>query len=313
MIRYASRRILATIPVFGIVALFVFFMLRLTEGDPAAIIAGENASADQIAGIREALGLEQPLIIQFKTWIIQMAGGDFGHSYYFKVPVTELLLAAAGPTLSLTFTTLIFTLLLAIPLGVLAAYRRGSWVDRLVMGLSVVGFSVPAFLVGYLLIYVVSIQLKWLPVQGYKPLTDGLWPWFKHLILPTITVSSIYIALISRMTRASVVETLSQDYVRTARAKGQREWRVVSRHALRNAAGPIVTVVGIGVTLLVGGVVITETVFNIPGIGRLTVDAVLGRDYPTTQAVILLFSFLYVLINLAVDLICFLFDPRIRE
>ena len=313
MVRYALRRILATIPVFGIVALFVFFILRMTAGDPASILAGENATQDQIEGIRQTLGLDQPLISQFKTWIAHMASGDFGQSYYFKVPVTDLLIEAAWPTISLTITTLAFTLVVAIPMGVLAAYKRGSWLDRLIMGFSVVGFSVPAFLVGYLLIYVVSIKLKLLPVQGYKPLSDGFWLWLKHLILPTLTVSMIYIALISRMTRASVVETLGQDYVRTARAKGQVEWRVVVRHALRNAAGPIITVVGIGVALLVGGVVITETVFNIPGVGRLTVDAVLGRDYPTTQAIILLFSFIYVLVNLIVDLACFLFDPRIRE
>lgn len=313
MIRYAAKRILSTIPVFGIVALLVFFMLRLTDGDPASVLAGENATAAQIEGIRQALGLDQPLIWQFKTWIINMASGDFGQSYYFKTPVTKLLAAAAWPTISLTVTTLIFTLVIAIPVGIIAAYRRGSWIDRLIMGFSVVGFSVPAFLVGYVLIYIVSIKLKLLPVQGYKPLSAGLWVWFKHLILPTLTVSMIYIALIARMTRASLVETLSQDYVRTARAKGQVEWRVITRHALRNAAGPIVTVIGIGVALLVGGVVITETVFNIPGIGRLTVDAVLGRDYPTTQAIILVFSLIYVLVNLVVDLVCFLFDPRIRE
>jgi peptide/nickel transport system permease protein len=297
----------------GIVALFIFFMLRLTDGDPASIIAGENATQDQIDGIRLSLGLDQPLIIQFKTWVIQMATGDFGKSFYFNKPVTELLMAAAWPTVSLTITTIIFTLIVAIPLGVIAAYKRGSWIDRLAMGLSTIGFSVPVFIFGYVLIYFVSIKLGWLPVQGYKPITGGFWPWLRHLILPTITVSMIYIALISRMTRASVVETLGQDYVRTARAKGQVEWRVVVRHALRNAAVPIVTVIGIGVALLIGGVVITETVFNIPGIGRLTVEAVTARDYPTTQAVILLLSCVYVLINLIVDLACFIFDPRIRE
>lgn len=313
IVRYISRRILSTIPVLGIVTLFIFFMLRFTDGDPASIIAGENATQSQIDGIRESLGLNEPLIVQFKTWIFHMAEGDFGRSFYFNKPVSDLLIAAAWPTISLTVTTLIFTLLVAVPLGVLAAYKRGSWIDRLAMGLSILGFSVPVFIIGYLLIYFVSIKMGWLPVQGYKPLSAGFWTWLKHLILPTLTVSGVYIALISRMTRASVIETLGQDYVRTARAKGQVEWRVVVRHALRNAAVPIVTVIGIGVALLIGGVVITETVFNIPGIGRLTVEAVTARDYPTTQAVILLLSFVYVLINLIVDLTCFIFDPRIRE
>ena len=216
------------------------------------------------------------------------------------------------PTLSLAFFTIMIAVLVAVPLGVLAAHRQGTWIDRLVMGFSVLGFSLPVFVIGYLLIYVFAIWLNWLPVQGYQHLGEGVLGWAQRLILPSLTLSVIYIALIARMTRASLLEVLSEDYIRTARAKGQIERKVLFRHALRNAAVPIVTVIGLGIALLIGGVVVTESLFTIPGLGRLTVDAVLARDYPTIQAVILLFSFVYVMINLAVDLIYTLLDPRIR-
>ena len=211
-----------------------------------------------------------------------------------------------------SFLNLIITILVAVPLGVLAAYRHGSWLDRLVMGFSVLGFSVPVFVMGYLLIYIFAVELKLFPVQGYKSITDGFWPFLHHLLLPGATLSVIYIALIARITRASMLEVLDEEYIRTARSKGVKERVVLLSHALRNAAVPIVTVIGIGIALLIGGVVVTESVYNIPGLGRLTVDAVLGRDYPTIQAVILLFSFVYVIINLAVDLVYCLLDPRIR-
>ena len=212
----------------------------------------------------------------------------------------------------LSLTTILLSIAIAVPLGVLAAYKQGTWVDRAVMGFSVLGFSVPVFVIGYVLIYVFAIELNWLPVQGYTPLADGVWDFLKHLVLPSLTLSVIYVALIARITRTSVLEVLSEDYIRTARAKGLTNYAVLMRHALRNAAVPIVTVIGIGVALLIGGVVVTESVFSIPGLGRLTVDAVLARDYPTVQAVILLFSFVYVLINLVVDLSYTLLDPRIR-
>ena len=312
MLAFIVRRLLATIPVLGMVALFVFLMLRLTPGDPAAVIAGDNATAVQIEAIRDQLGLNQPILTQFVIWLGDLLRGDLGESFFFKKQVSELILLRIEPTLSLAIVTIIITVLIAVPLGVIAAYKHGSGIDRLVMGFSVIGFSVPVFVLGYLLIYLFAIELKWFPVQGYKSIADGFWPFIHRLILPGFTLSVIYIALIARITRASVLEVLGEDYIRTAYAKGLTNRMVLMRHALRNAAVPIVTVIGIGIALLIGGVVVTESVYNIPGLGRLTVDAVLGRDYPTIQAVILVFSFVYVLINLVIDLAYTLLDPRIR-
>jgi peptide/nickel transport system permease protein len=312
MLGFILRRLFATIPVLGMVALFVFFMLRMTPGDPAAVLAGDNGTPQQIEEIREQLGLNKPIPTQLMIWVGKLLQGDLGESFYFKMAVTKLILFRVEPTLSLATVTLIITILIAVPLGVLAAYRHGSWVDRLVMGFSVMGFSVPVFVMGYLLIYIFAIELKLFPIQGYRSISDGFWPYLHRLLLPGATLSVIYIALIARITRASMLEVLDEDYIRTARSKGVKERVVLLSHALRNASVPIVTVIGIGIGLLVGGVVVTESVFNIPGLGRLTVDAVLGRDYPTIQAVILVFSFVYVIINLAVDLVYCLLDPRIR-
>ena len=312
MLTYVLRRLLATIPVMLIVAVFVFLMLRLTPSDPAAIIAGDNANTEQVAEIRRRLGLDQPILTQFVIWMGKTLQGDFGESFFFKKQVAELIVDRLEPTLSLAFFTLLLAIAIAIPLGVVAAYRHGSWLDRAVMGFSVLGFSVPVFVIGYALIYIFAIELNWLPVQGYQRMAQGLGGWFQRLILPSITLSVIYVALIARITRTSVLEVMNEDYIRTARAKGQTESKVLIRHALANAAVPIVTVIGLGVALLIGGVVVTESVYTIPGLGRLTVDAVLARDYPTIQAVILLFSLAYVLINLAVDLAYTFLDPRIR-
>ncbi len=306
------RRLAATIPVLGMVALFVFLMLRMTPGDPAAVLAGDNGTPQQIAEIRETLGLEKPIPVQLGIWFGDLLQGDLGQSYFFKKDVTELILLRVEPTVALAITTLVITVLIAVPIGVIAAYRHGTWLDRCVMGFSVLGFSVPVFVVGYILIYLFAMQFKMFPVQGYKELADGFWPFIHRLILPSITLSVIYIALIARITRASVLEVLGEDYIRTAHAKGLPSRVVLLRHALRNAAVPIVTVIGIGVALLISGVVVTESVYNIPGLGRLTVDAVLGRDYPTIQAVILVFSGVYVLINLLIDLTYSFLDPRIR-
>jgi peptide/nickel transport system permease protein len=312
MLAYLSRRLLATIPVMAIVAVLVFTMLRLTPGDPAAIIAGAAGTAQDVAAIRSRLGLDRSILAQFFVWIGNILTGDFGESFFFKKQVADLIADRIGPTLALATTTIILSVVVAVPLGVLAAWKQGTWIDRIVMGFSVLGFSVPVFVIGYLLIYVFAIELGWLPVQGYQPLREGFWGFLQRLILPSITLSVIYIALIARITRTSVLEVLSEDYIRTARAKGLPERVVLMKHALRNAAVPIVTVIGIGVALLIGGVVVTESVFSIPGLGRLTVDAVLARDYPTVQAVILLFSFVYVLLNLAVDVAYTFLDPRIR-
>ena len=312
MLKFLLKRLLATIPVLLIVAVLVFLMLRLTPGDPAAVLAGDAASTEQIALIRKELGLDRTVPEQFVIWVGQMLTGNLGQSFYYKMNVTTLIGQRVEPTVSLAVVTITIAVLVAVPLGVLAAWRFGGWLDRGLMGFSVLGFSIPVFVLAYLLIWLVSIKLGWLPVQGYKRINDGIGPWLYHLTLPAITLSVIYIALIARVTRASVLETLGEDYIRTARAKGLPELRVLMKHALTNAAVPIVTVIGIGIALLIGGVVVTESVYAIPGLGRLTVDAVLARDFPTIQGVILLFSFVYVMINLAVDLSYVFFDPRIR-
>jgi peptide/nickel transport system permease protein len=290
----------------------VFLMLRLTPGDPAAVLAGDQATTEQIAMIRANLGLDRSIPEQFLIWFGHLLQGDLGQSYYYKMPVTELIAQRIEPTLSLAVITITLAVSVAVPLGVLAAWRFGSWLDRGVMAFSVAGFSVPVFVSAYLLIWFFSLKLGWFPVQGYKRISGGFGPWLYHLLLPAFTLSLIYIALIARVTRASVLETLGEDYIRTARAKGLPEALVLKRHALANAAVPIATVIGIGIALLIGGVVVTESVYAIPGLGRLTVDAVLARDFPTVQGVILLFSFVYVLVNLLVDLSYVFFDPRIR-
>ena len=292
--------------------MLVFLLLRLTPGDPAAIMAGDAATAEQIERIRAGLGLDRPIVVQFGLWIQKILSGDLGESFYYRIKVTTLIAQRLEPTFALATLTILIAVLVSIPLGVLAAWRYGGWFDRALMGFSVLGFSVPVFVLAYLLIWLVSLQLGWLPVQGYVRISEDFFLFLKHLILPAITLSVIYIALIARVTRASVLEALGEDYIRTARAKGLPEFRVLVRHALANAAVPIATVIGIGIAILIGGVVVTESVYAIPGLGRLTVDAVLARDFPTIQGVILFFSFIYVAINLLIDLSYVFLDPRIR-
>lgn len=313
MWRYAGRRALATVPVMAVVALFVFSLLYLAPGDPAAIIAGDQASAEDIARIHASLGLDRPFLVRFGEWLWRVLHGDLGTSIFANLSVTHMIGQRVEPTLSLMVLTLVFAVIVAVPLGVLAAARAGSWLDRLVMLFAVLGFSVPVFVVGYVLAWVFALRLDWLPVQGYTPLAQGVLPWLRSLVLPVIALGAIYIALIARITRAAMLETLGQDYVRTARAKGLAPLPILFVHALKNAAVPIVTVVGLGVALLIGGAVVTESVFAIPGIGRLVVDAILRRDYPVIQGVTLLFSFVYVVVNLIVDLLYSVFDPRIGQ
>ena len=296
----------------GVVAVIVFLLLHLAPGDPATLIAGDFATAEDIARIGKQLGLDRPLPVQFVAWIGQVLQGELGTSIFSQLPVSRLIRQRIEPTLVLSVTTLIIAVVLAVPVGVLAAWRARTWVDRVVMGLSVCGLSVPVFVLGYLLIYFFAIRLGWLPVQGYVSLAQGLWPCLRTIVLPSLALGSIYMALIARITRASLLEVLEEDYVRTAHAKGLSTLTVVITHALRNASIPIVTIIGVGLTLLIGGVVITESVFAIPGIGRLTVDAILRRDYPIIQAVILLSSGVYVMVNLVIDLVYTVLDPRIR-
>ena len=312
MTAYILRRLLATIPVMTVVAVFVFFLLRFAPGDPAAIIAGDDATSEQIAAVRSKLGLDRPVLEQFGLWVWGMLQGDFGTSIFSNLPVTRLIAQRVEPTLALTLSTLLVAVLLAIPLGVLAAARARRLTDRLVMLFSVMGFAMPVFLVGYVLIYIFAMKLGWFPVQGYVPISQGIGPWAERLVLPSLALGITYMALIARTTRASMLEVLSQDYIRTANSKGLATSRVLLLHALKNAAVPIVTVIGIGIALLISGVVITETVFNIPGLGRLTVDAVLKRDYPIVQGLIIVFAGVKVLVNLLIDISYAFLDPRIR-
>jgi peptide/nickel transport system permease protein len=312
MLGYLLRRLLSAIPVMGVVALFVFLLLRLTPGDPAAILAGDNATPEQLERIRISLGLNQPLYTQFFAWIGSLLHGDLGTSLSSNQPVLKLIGQRIEPSIAVAISTIILSVAIAVPLGVIAAWKRGTLIDRFVMGLSVIGFSVPVFVIGYVLIQIFAIDLRWLPVQGYRSIGAGFGPFFERIILPTMTLSFIYVALIARMTRASMLDVLGEDYVRTARAKGIGEAGVLLRHGLRNAAIPVITVIGTGFALLISGVVVTESVFNLPGIGRLTVDAVLSRDYPVIQGLILLTSGVYLGVNLLIDVAYTLLDPRIR-
>ena len=309
---YVTKRILATLPVMGVVAVIVFLLLRLSPGDPAAIIAGDDATSEDIAKIREHLGLDRPLLTQFVRWLGQLATGDFGNSIYLERPVLGLIMERVEPTLALSVTTIIFAVVLAVPIGVLAAWRAGTWIDQTIMALSVLAFSVPVFLIGYGLVIGFSLTLELLPVQGFVSLAEDPGAFFRHLVLPTVALGLVYTALIARITRATMLETLNEDFIRTARAKGLGEPRVLILHALKNASVPIVTTIGTGLALLIGGVVVTESVFAVPGIGRLTIDAVLQRDYPVIQGVILVVAGVYVLVNLLIDLTYSLLDPRIR-
>ncbi|MFG1357343.1 ABC transporter permease [Xanthobacter pseudotagetidis] len=314
MLMFLARRLAATVPVAVIVAVIVFLMTRLAPGDPAGALVGNAGTSADIDMVRQQLGLDRSLPVQFLHWAGQMLSGDLGTSYFLKRPVTELVAQRIEPTLSLAAVTIVLSVLIALPLGVVAAWRKGSLIDRILMSFSVMGFSVPVFLIGYVLIWLFALQWGVLPVQGYARLGDGapVLAWLRHLILPSVTLSVVYIALIARVTRAAMVEALGEDFIRTARAKGLSVPRVLLRHALASAAVPIVTVVGLGIALLIGGMVVTETVFAIPGLGQLSVDAAISRDYPVIQAVTLLFSAVYVIINLLIDISYLLLDPRVR-
>ncbi|AEG57896.1 ABC transporter permease [Sinorhizobium meliloti] len=312
MTAYVLRRLVSTIAVMAMVGIFVFLLLRMAPGDPAAIIAGKSATAEMVGRIREQMGLNDPLLIQFWRWVRNMIGGDFGTSIFAGRPVLELISQRLEPTLSLSILTMILSVTVGVSFGILAAWRTGGLVDRLLTIFSAVGYSVPIFVIGFFLIYFFAILTHWLPVQGYVPIHTGLGPWFVHLVLPTVALGLGYIAFIARVTRASMVEVLSEDYIRTAAAKGASPYAMLFHHALKNAGVPILTVIGISFAYMIGGVVLTETVFNIPGIGRLVVDAINNRDYPIIQSVLILTSGLYVLINLTVDLAYTLIDPRIR-
>jgi len=312
VLNFIARRLASIAIVMAVVGVTVFLILRLVPGDPIAILAGDNANQEQINDIRKNMGLDDALPIQFWRWASAVLRGDFGISIFSGAPVLQLIGERLEPTLSLTLITLFVSVPIAVAAGVTAAAKAGSTVDRILMALSVMGFSVPGFVIGYVLIYVFAITLKWVPVQGYIPIADGLWPWFQRLILPSVTLGFAYVALIARITRTAMLDVLSEDYIRTAKAKGVAPASMLLRHGLKNAGVPIITIVGIGISVLIGGAIVTETVFNIPGVGRLVVDAIQKRDYPVIQGITLLLSAAYVLINLLIDLTYTIIDPRVR-
>ena len=311
MLSYTIRRILLAVPVMGVVALVVFGLLYITPGDPAMVIAGDQATPDQIARIRVALGLDQPPYIRFWGWLGQVLRGDLGTSIFSNQSVLHMIDQRLEPTVSLLLLAVVISVSFGVPFGVVAAWKKGKVADRALSIFTTAGFSIPAFVAGYALAFVFASSLRWLPVQGYVLLSEGIWPSLRSLILPAVTLSLIYAAVIGRVTRSAMLDVLGQDYIRTAQAKGAGPLTILFRHALKNAAVPVVTIIGIGIATLFGATVVTESVFAIPGLGRLTVDAILHRDYPVIQAMVLLSSAVYVLVNLAVDLLYTLVDPRI--
>jgi len=311
MYTYLVKRLLSTIPVMAFVAVFVFMLVHLSPNDPAEIIAGNFATPEQVEDIRRTLGLDQPLHRQFIVWTQRLLQGDLGKSIYSGQEVTRLIGQRIEPTLVLTFTTIVLATIVAIPFGLIAAWKQNTWIDKLIMAVAVFGFSVPAFVLGYILIYFGSVVWEIFPTQGYVSIFVDPRQTLMHVALPSLALGAVFVALIARMTRATMIEVLNEDYIRTAYAKGLPTFRVLVRHGLKNAMVPISTTIGLGVALLIGGVVVTESVFAIPGLGRLTVDAVIRKDYPVIQGVILLFSMIYVLLNLVVDISYLFFDPRI--
>lgn len=312
MLSYIAGRILSAIPILLLVAIFIFSLVNITPGDPAVLLAGDNATPAQVEVVRARLHLDEPLPTRFAIWAGNALRLDLGESVYSSQPVTKLIAQRLEPTFVLAIVTLILTVLISVPLGVIASWKSNTWIDRTIMAFAVLGFSIPVFVIGYLLAYIFAVNLKWLPVQGYKPLSEGVFETLRSVTLPAVSLSLVFAALIARVTRAAMLEVLSENHIRTARAKGLSTWRILVIHALKNAGVPVVTVIGIGFATLIGGVVVTESVFNIPGIGRLTVDAITRRDYPVVQGGILFFSALLIAINIVVDLSYALFDPRVK-
>jgi len=313
MLAYVLRRVLLAVPVMFVVAAGVFLLLYLTPGDPVAVILGPDASPQQAQELRQRLGLDRPVPVQILRWFGRLLHGDLGQSIYLNRPVTQTLLERAEPTLMLTLLATLFAILVGLPIGIISATRAGGWADLGAMLVALGGISMPSFWVGLNLIFVFAVTLGALPVAGYQPLSKGLWENLRYLILPAVTLGFAQAALLARMSRSLMLDVLREDYVRTARSKGVGERTVVLYHALRNVMVPLVTVMGLTFAILMGGAVITEQVFNIPGIGRLLVQSVLRRDYPVVQGIVLVIAFNYVVINLCVDILYGLFDPRVRH
>jgi peptide/nickel transport system permease protein len=313
MLVYLLRRILLAIPVMFVVATGVFLLLFLTPGDPVSVILGPDASPQQVLELQQRLGLDQPVPIQVARWFSRLLQGDLGQSIYLNRPVVQTILERAEPTILLTLLATLFAIVVGLPIGIISAIRAGSWADFGAMLVALGGISMPSFWVGLNLMFVFAVVMGVLPVAGYQPLSKGLWENLRYMILPAVTLGFAQAALLARMSRSMMLEVLREDYVRTARSKGVAERMVVLSHALRNAMVPLVTVMGLTFAILMGGAVITEQVFNIPGVGRLLVQSVLRRDYPVVQGIVLVIAFNYVVINLVVDILYGLFDPRVRH
>jgi peptide/nickel transport system permease protein len=309
---YLLRRLVSLVPVLFIFGVTAFFLMQLIPGDPATVLLGPDAPDHEVEALRIELGLDRPVILQFFSWLGRVLQGDLGDSYYLGRGVTESIVMRMPATLQLAFAALVIAIAVGMPLGILAAVKQGSWIDRVVMIFAMVGISAPSFWIGLNFILVFSVTLRWFPTGGYVPLSEDFIEGVRHLVLPALALGINQAALIARMTRSSVLDVLRQDYVRTARSKGVSERRVIWRHMLKNAMNPVLTVIGISFGVLMSGTVIVETVFTYPGLGRLVVLAVQRRDYPLVQGVLLLAAALYMLINLIVDLLYVVFDPRIQ-
>ena len=312
MKRYILQRLLAFIPVVAFVGVFTFSLIHLAPGDPAALLGGQTGSREEIDKIRERLGLDKPLIQQFWVWTKRTLRGDLGESVASRLDITTLIRQRLPPSLWIGGASELFAVLIGVPLGVLAAWKANSWIDRTAMVFAVLAFSVPSFYLAYNLIFLFAVKLQWFPAIGYQPISEGIGTWAKSMTLPTISVGLIIAGLLTRITRATMLEVLREDYVRTARAKGLAEGAVLFRHALKNAFAPVLTVIGLGIAALITGLVVTETVFAIPGVGRLVVDSIQRRDYPTIQGLMLVIALAYLTINLVIDLTYAYIDPRIR-
>ena len=313
MLSYILRRLLITLPVMVLVATSVFLMMKMTPGDPAGIILGPDATEERRQELRDELGLNDPVLEQYFNWIGGAARGDFGDSLFLEQSVLSALWDRAQPTVLLTLLAILVAVGIGIPMGIFAAQRRGRWADVGSMAVAMIGISMPTFWLGLNLILIFAVYLRWLPVAGYAPLSDGVWASLQYLILPALTLGVAQSALIARMTRSMMLDVLNTDYIRTARSKGIIERRIVYGHALKNAFLPLLNVIGLAFAALLGGAVVTEQIFNIPGVGRLLIQAVGRRDVPMVQGTVLVIAAIYVLVNLLVDVISAVLDPRIRR
>ena len=309
---YILRRLLASIPVIFMVGVITFSILHIAPGDPAVLMAGEEATPEDVEKMRKALGFDRPFYVQFGVWVGNLLRGDLGTSIFSKHSIASLMAPRLQPTLSLGLIAIVLSGLIGVPMGILAATYAGRFTDRACMIFAVLGFSVPVFWLGFIFIWVFAVEIRLFPAVGFVPISEGILPFLRSLTLPALANAIPFSALVARMTRSTMIEVLQEDYIRTARAKGLASFVVTMRHALRNASIPIVTVIGLVFAALVSGAVVTETVFAIPGLGRLLVDGVVRRDYPIVQAMLMVTAVAYVFVNLIIDVFYAYLDPRIR-